>query len=1015
MRFSQWSIRSPIFSIVLFLALSLAGIYSYNMMPVSNMPTVTIPVISVNVTQAGASPEKMESQITRKVEDAVSSIAGIKHIRSDITMGVSNTTLEFYIDADIDRAFIDTRSAISNIRASLPSHIDEPLVQRVDILGGAVATYTIVAPGKSPEQLSDYIDKTLSKELMLIPGVAEVTRIGGVDREIIVELDPVKLASFGASITEISRQLAKVQVNMPGGRLVVNDTEFRLRTLAGTDTIERLKHITIPLSNGRYTQLNNIATITDSGGELRTLSHLDGETAVSFSVFRAKGASEVEVVRDVDEKLQKIESDNPHVQFKKIFSLSEFTEKIFNTAKYSFIEGTILTIVVIFLFLRDGRSTLIAAISIPLSIIPTFAVMYWLGFNINNLSMLALSMVIGVLVDDAIVEIENVHRHMAMGKKAYDAALIAVDEIGLAVIATTVVVCAVFLPVGLMPGIPGVIFEQFGLTVVIAALFSLLVARLVTPMLCAYFLKDSKNTHAGKYKLGRTLLFYNHLILWTLKHRLITLGIAIVCLLASFALIPLLALGYSSYEDYSHSLLKLELPYGSTLEQTNAATMQVLQKLKAREEVDFVLTTINGGSFGQKGVQQASIDIKLVPPNKRVLGQQEFERSVLKELNDIPDVKIGFSDFEGTKPISFALTGSDDELLYETAKNVQKEMRQLSSIINVTSSSERGQPEIVVHPRYEQAARLGISTEQISEAMLIATTGDASSLLAKFNEGSQQIPIRVLFPKHAWTDIDVLRNLTVYSFDSQAVSLSAVADFSISSGSTSIERYARQRMIVLEANLNGSPLGDAMEDIMTLPTLNQLPEGIQIHHMGEIEMMNEMNQGFLFAITTGLIMVYLVQVLLYKDWIQPFTRMMALPLSIGGAFLLLLISGIELNMSAIIGMLMLMAIADKNSILLVDYMLDRIKAGVSKNEAIIEGCMVRARPIVMTSMAMLASMFPIVLGLGEQSTFRIPMAIAVIGGLISSTVLSLIFVPVFFSYVRDFEVWFFPKIRKIIR
>jgi multidrug efflux pump subunit AcrB len=1015
-QFSQWSIRNPIPPIVLFFVLTIAGIYCFKMMHVSNMPTFTIPFISVNVSMAGASPEEIESQITRKVENAVSGIPGIKHIRSDISMGSSSTTLEFYSDIDVDRAFMDTRSAIANIRSDLPASVEEPLVQRIDIDGGAVAIYTIVAAGKSIEELSDYVDETLTRELMTVPGVAQVTRVGGVDREITVELKPEKLAAFGTNAAEISRQLAKVQVNMPGGSLTVNNMTFRLRTLAGVDTIESLESLIIPLANGRHLQLGHVADIGENRTELRTLSRLDGKPAVSFSVFRAKGAGEVQVVQQVDDRLQQFSVDNPGVQFKKIFSLARFTEETYSAAVSAFFEGTLLTIAVIFVFLRDRRSTLIAAVTIPLSIIPTFVVMYWLGFNINSLSMLAISMVIGVLVDDAIVEIENVHRHMAMGKKPFEAAMIAVDEIGLAVIATTAVICAIFLPVGFMPGIPGLIFKQFGLTVAIAAFFSLLVARLITPMLCAYLLKEPRlNQTVKRAKYGRTLLLYKRLVVWSLRHRLITVLTALGCLVASFALLPLLSLGYSSYEDYSYSVLKLELPYGSTLEQTDAMAMQVLQKLKERQEVEFVLTTVNGGVFGQHGTQQASIEIKLVPPTERALKQRDFEISVLKELKSIADVKLSFANIEGAKPISFALVGDNTDALYDAAKNVQRAMRQLSTISDVTSSIDQRQPEIIVRPKYAQAAQLGITTQQISEAILVATTGDVDAYLAKFNQGVRQIPIRVRIAKHSYPQTDVLSNLTVYSFDGQPVSLSAVADFTIGSGPNSIERYARQRMVTLDANLNDSALGDAIYDIMSLPIINDLPEGIRLHQFGESEMMDEMNRGFMFAIVAGLMMVYFVQVLLYKDWIQPFTRMMALPLSIGGAFLLLLLTGTELNMSAIIGMLMLMAIVDKNSILLVDYMLERVHHGTPKNKAIVEGCMVRARPIIMTSLAMLASMVPIVLGFAEQSAFRAPMAIAVIGGLLSSTALSLIFVPVFFSYVCDFERWFFPKIGKIVR
>ncbi len=1014
---STWSIRNPIPAILLFLILSLAGIYSFRAMPINNMPSFSLPLISVTVAQLGASPEEMEAQITRKVENAVAGIQGIKHISSTISMGSSSTVIEFNLEVDIDRAFIDTRSAIANIRATLPQSIDEPLVQRIDIDGGAVAIYTVSAPEKSMEELSWYIDDVLSRELLALRGVAQVSRMGGIDREITVSLDPDKLAAYGVSAADVSRQLARVHTDMPGGRLVMHDTEFMLRTLANAATIERLEQVAIPLANGGYLQLGDIAEITDGGAELRTLSRNDGRPVVGFAVFRTKNASEVNVAHMIDARLQEISANDSTVLFHKVFSLASFTEISFDSAMHAFLEGTMLTVAVVFLFLRAWRSTLIAAVTIPLSIIPTFAIMHMLGFTLNGVSLLAISLVTGVLVDDAIVEIENVHRHMAKGKKAYDAAIIAADEIGLAVIATTSVICAIFTPVGFMPGVTGQIFKQFGLTVAIAAFFSLLVARLLTPMLCAYLLRNKPHTQEKETPPGFILAFYGRLVEWTLRHRLLTLAIAAACLVGSFSMIPFLSMGFIPYEDYSRSVMKLELPYGSTLEQTDAVARRIATELKKHKEVDSVLTTVNGGALGQQGegVNQASIETRLVPPGERELDQKAFDNAMLAELKDIPDVRINFANLEGAKDLTFALMGTNDALLLETARKIEREMRGIPGITSVSNTAGQTQPEILIRPKPVQAAQLGISTEQISNALLVATVGDIDTALAKFSEGSRQIPIRIRLPQQSYTEIDVLRNLSVSTANGVSVPLSAVADFSIAAGPNSIERYERQRKISLEANLAGLSLGDAMGQIMELPTMRNLPEGIKLQQTGELEIMEEMNNGFAFAVITGLLLVYAVQVLLYKDWIQPLTRMAALPLSIGGAFILLLTTGTELNMPAIIGMLTLMGIADKNSILLVDYMLEKVHSGMPKNQAILEGCMARARPIVMTSMAMIAGMLPIVMGLTLQSAFRAPMAIAVIGGVISSTLLSLIFVPVFFSYVRDFEEWLFPKLRKIIR
>ena len=977
---STWSIRNPVPAIVLFLVLVLCGIAAYKAMPVSNMPSFSVPLISVTVVQPGASPEELESQITRKIENAVFGLQGIKHVSSKLSLGVSTTTIEFRLEVDIDRAFIDTRSAIANIRTSLPQNIDEPLVKRIEVDGGPVATYTVIAPEENMQDTSYFIDEQLSRELLAIPGVAQVTRLGGVEREITIELSPEKLSAFGVNAADVSRQLSRVHQDMPGGRLMVQQTEYMLRTLANLPSVQHLQRLSIPLANGSHLKLGDIATITDGGAELRTISRLDGKPVVSFFVYRTKDSSEIDVVKAVDQHLQAYTEKNPGTSFTRIFSLAKFTETTFYEALRAFFEGAILTIIVMFIFLREKRSTLIAAVTIPLSIIPTFAVMHFLGFSINGVSLLAISLVTGVLVDDAIVEIENIHRHMSKATKAYDAAIVAADEIGLAVIATTAVICAVFTPVGFMPGVIGQIFKQFGLTVAIAAFFSLLVARLLTPMLCAYLLKDAPHD-PKEQRPSRIRLWYKKLVIWTLQHRLATLGLALISLVASFGMIPFLSMGFIPKDDLSSLSLKLELPYGSTLEQTDAIAQQISSNLKKRKEVLFVLATVNGGIFGSNGVHQASIEITLVPPEQRNQSQDELNYEIVTELQQIPDVRVGFANIEGNKDLNVTFKSNNDALLWDTVKQIEKELRLVPGITSLTNTMGQYQPEIIVRPKFAQAAELGVTTEQISQALLVTSIGDIDAMLPKFTDGSRQVPIRIRLPKQAESSIDVLQNMTILTSQGASVPLSAVAEFSISAGPTTIERYEGQRQISLQANLNGIALGDAMEAMFNLPTVKNLPEGVALQEVGDAEFMAEMNASFSIAILTGLLLVYAVQVLLYKDWIQPFTRMAALPLSIGGAFVFLLITNTELCMPSIIGMLTLMGISDKNSILLVDYMLEKVHAGMPKHEAIIEGCMVRARPIIMTSLAMMAGMLPIALGIGTQSSFRAPMAIAVIGGL----------------------------------
>jgi len=1021
MPLSTWAIRNPIPPIVLFLVLTVAGLVAFFRLPINNMPSVVVPIVSVAISQPGASATEMETQVTRRVEGAIAGLQGVKHITSNISEGTSVSTIEFQLETDFDRAMNDTRDAISNIRDQLPRSILEPNVQRVEIDGGAILVFSVEAPDMRAEDLSWYIDDTLSRELLAIRGVASVQRSGGIDHEITVTLDAGKLASLGVSAADISRQLALTNIDLPGGRLRVEGTEYALRTLGNVKTVAMLRDTRIALGGGREVRLGDIATITDGGAEVRSITKLDGKPAITFQVFRSKGTSEVTVGDKVEAKLAELEKANPSIGFKKIFSLVEFTEISFYSTVYTFFEGAVLTILVVFLFLRDRRATLLAAITIPLSIIPTFLCMYVLGFTLNAVSMLAISLVTGVLVDDAIVEIENIHRHMKEGRKPYDAAMIAADEIGLAVVATTLVICAVFAPVSFMGGLAGQFFIQFGLTVSIAAFFSLVVARLLTPMLAAYLLKAPAHKDD---KPSRFALRYHRLVEWTLENRLKTLGIAALSMVFSFSLVPFLSTGFIPYEDFSQSRMTIELPRGSTVEQTDAAAQQVKAILKAQPEVMYVLSSVAGGSQGmssptstgggEAGVNVASLDIKLTPRQERDISQRDFENRILPELKKLPDMRIEFANSAGAKDIMIALVSENAEALSQAAENIEREMRGLSGISSVATSASLQQPEIIIVPDFAKAAELGISVQALSDAVNIATIGDIEANLAKFNYGNRQIPIRVRLAGGQATTLDTIRNLQIPTSSGGSVPLSVVAEIRFSFGPTSIERYDRQRKISLEANLNGIPLGAALEQIYALPSMKNLPSGVKVLNTGDAEVMAELFASFLTAIGAGLMMVYAIQVLLYKDFIQPFTRMAALPLSIGGAFLMLLLTGTDLNMPAVIGILMLMGIADKNSILLVDYMLEMIHAGVPRREAIMRACEVRARPILMTSLAMLAGMIPIALGLGLDTAFRAPMAIAVIGGLISSTALSLIFVPVLFDYVRDFEEWIIPKLKQLI-
>ncbi len=1003
--FSTWSIRNPIPPILLFIMLTLAGIVAYIQLPITSVPNVVTPVVTVLAIQPGATPTELEMETTRKIEAALASMPGVRKVFSTVTEGQSLTQVEFDFDIDVDRAMNDTRNTIATVRQELPPTVREPIVQRYDDSGNPIAIYTVEAPEMPVAELSWFIDDALSRELLSVTGVSRVVRSGGSDREISIVLDPSLLSALGVTAADISRQLSATNLNIPGGRLMLGGTEYSLRTIGRAGSLEQLAQTRIAVPGGRDVKLSDIGTVAYGESEVRNITRIDGRPAITFTVFKNQVASEVAVARAVKAKLDELSAERD-IKFRVAFSQIEIVEVSYRSTMFTFLEGAMLTVLVVFLFLRDWRATLIAAMAIPLSIIPTFLVMQWLGFSLNIISLLAITLVTGVLVDDAIVEIENIHRHMREGKGPVQAAIVASEEIGLTVIATTLVICAVFVPVSFMPGLPGQFFKQFGLTVAVAAFFSLVVARLLTPMLASRLLRDGGRHDDG---LGPKTARYLKAVEWTLRHRVKTVAIALVCVIGSFALIPLIPTGFMPYDDYSLASVTLEVPRGSSIEQTDEAAQKVMAILRKRPEVEYVLS-IAGENNGP--INKARIYIKLVPPDQRTMSEREFSNLMFPEIAKLPDMRVNFDSFFGSKDVSIALVSDDPVALSKAADALKREMRGIAGLSSVDSSDGQQQPEVIVTMDAAKAAEFGITAQQVGDAISISTIGDDNPRLSKFNHMNREIPVRVRLPRDFGNDLSVLQNLKLRTATGENVPLSSVARLSFGMGPATIERYDRQRRINVEANLNGIALGTALDQVDALPIMKKLPPGVRVLNTGDAEFMAELMVGFLKAMGGGLLLVYAIQVLLYKDWLQPLARMMALPLSIGGAFLFLFMFGMELSLPALIGMLMLMGIADKNSILLVDAMLEQIREGVPRHTAIINACRMRVRPIVMTSVAMTAGMLPVAFGVALDSAFRAPMAVAVIGGLISSTALSLIFVPVLFSYVHDLELWFARKFRR---
>ncbi|MFG1360682.1 efflux RND transporter permease subunit [Xanthobacter pseudotagetidis] len=1003
---SAWSIRKPVPALVLFVILTALGIVHFRALPVTQMPNIDVPIVMVTVTQAGAAPSELETQVTKKVENAIAGVAGVKHITSSISEGTSVTTVEFHLETLVDRAVNDTRDAVTKIRTELPRTIDEPLIQRVDIEGLPIVTFAVSSPDMTPEELSWFVDDTIARALQGIRGVAQVKREGGVDREIRVALDPDRLMALGVTAAEVSRQLRATNVDVSGGRGEVGTQEQSIRTLAGAASVEELADTRIALSNGRSVRLKELGTVSDGAAEPRVFARLDGKSVVAFGVYRAKGFSDVTVYDRVQKELGNLRAAHPDITVTEIDTTVRYTKSDYQSAMNTLIEGAILAVIVVFLFLRDFRATLITALAIPLSILPTFWLMDMLGFSLNAVSLLAVTLVTGILVDDAIVEIENIVRHMRTGKSPYRAAVEAADEIGLAVVATTLTIVAVFAPVSFMGGIAGQYFKQFGITVAIAVLFSLAVARLITPLLAAYFLRDTGHVQ----KDGLAMRGYMRLLGWSVRHRLATIVMGLGIFVGTIFLSTLLPSGFLPNNDISRSMLSIELPPGTTLAETQRVADRITKMMLERPEVRSVYAT--AGSGGQGGlamvageVRKAQIVVNLKPRGERAIDQKTFESDLHGPLAAIPDVRFTWSrdGQNAQRGFQVILSGNDGAAVEKAALALEKEIRDgVPELANVVSSAALDRPEIRIVPKLDEAADLGVSVDTIAETVRIATIGDISANLAKFSAKDRQIDIRVQLDERARTRLATFDALKVPTASGASVPLSAVATIQFGKGPTALDRYDRARRIAVEADLVGAtPLGAALEKVKALPAALSLPAGVTLKEAGDAEIMEEVFSGFAMAMAAGLMMVLAVLVLLFHDVLQPITILISLPLSVGGAFIALLITGNSISLPVVIGFLMLMGIVTKNAILLVDFAIEAMGHGMDRTTALMEAGHKRAQPIVMTTIAMVAGMVPSALAFGEGGAFRAPMAIAVIGGLITSTVLSLVFVPAVFSVMDD--------------
>ena len=1012
---SAYSIRNPLVAILLFVLLTMGGVYGFLKMKVQQFPDIDLPAVVVTVTLPGAAPAQLENDIAKKIENQLTSINGIKHIRTTLQTGVATVATEFVLDKDIQEAVDDVRSAVGEVRGDLPAAANEPIITKVSTSGFPIVTYTVSADNMSVEDLSWFVDDTITKRLSDIKGVGSISRIGGLAREITVAADPIALSGLQFSITQLSQQIAGIQQDSSGGEAEVGKTTQTIRVLGAVARASELNELQIAVPTGGTQALGRMATVTDGAADPNSIAKLDGKTVVAFDITRSRGASEVEVMALTDAALAQLSADMGNITINKAYDRATPIAEDYQASIRMLIEGGILAVVVVFLFLRNIRATIVTAVALPLSIIPTFLGMYLFDFSLNIISLLALSLVIGVLVDDAIVEVENIMRHLRMGKTPYEAAMEAADEIGLAVIATTFTLIAVFLPTAFMGGIVGQFFRQFGWTAALAIFASLLVARLITPMMAAYILRPEK-TYVEKQ--GKVMTKYLQAVSWTLHHRWLTMAATVVLFIASLGLVKLLPTAFIPDDDVDQTRVAIELTPDVELADTQRIVALANERIAELPEVKSVFMTVgqaqaamgpNASGGGSMSKNIGSLDIVLAPRAERG-SKQDIEKRISHIVSELPGARftVGLS-LGGETGYNFSLTSTSPQVLEQTAQQIMSDIRGIQGVGAVTSDRSLPRQELTVTPDRLAMADKGVTTQDIATTLRIATVGDYEQRLSKLNLDTRQIPIIVRLPDIAKQNVSQLEGLYVPSARpaGQGVRVGEVAALSFGTGPAQISRLDRERAISITVQPEDGELGDLVQAVKNTPTMQNLPSSITVIDQGQAENMAELFSGFVIAMSVGIICILGVLILLFGRLLQPFTILMALPLSIGGAFVGLVVTGSSLSMPSMIGFIMLMGIATKNSILLVDYALIAQRNGLARFDAIIDSCRKRARPIIMTSIAMGAGMLPLIFGWGDtDATFRRPMAAAVLGGLVTSTLLSLVVIPVVSTLMDDVSNWF---------
>jgi hydrophobe/amphiphile efflux-1 (HAE1) family protein len=1019
MKLADVSIERPVFATMMILALVVLGLFSYVKLNIDQYPDVDFPYVTATTVLPGAGPEQIETDVTKKIEDAVNTIGGLDHIQSVSQEGVSIIIIQFKLEVDGKEASQEVREKIAAIRADLPEDIEDPVIQRIDPASQPIFTLT-VSGERSEKEITTYAKNTIKKRLENVSGVGRVDLVGGAEREIQIEVDAAKLRAYNLSIQEIIQSIASANVEIPAGNLTQGPRQILLRTMGKYTNVDDLNKVIVASPEGKAVYLSDVARVIDGVKEEESLTRVNGKSAVGLSILRQSGSNTVRVAEAIKREIEKIRDDLPgdlHITVAR--DNSTVIRDSVKDALFDILYGGLLAVIVVYLFLANLRSTIISAIALPTSIIASFIIMYTLNFTLNMVSLLALSLAVGLLIDDAIVVIENIYRHMQQGATPMEAAKVATSEIGLAVMATTFTIVAVFIPIAFTPGLVGRFFYQFGITVSVSVLVSLFVAFTLTPMLSSRWLSeaDEKLTKEGSV-LRKALYYFNHFfellgqkyrkaISWSLAHRKTVVFGSLAIFILSLFLTRYLGASFFPATDQGEFNITVNAAPGSSLEQSSAVCAAIEKVIQVQPEVTTTLTTIGAGD---DPVTKGTVLVKLVKKHERKRGIEQIMINLRTDLKNIPGANIGFQTQSGPggaqKPVIMSVRGADIMMLKKISNEVEQIVRKTPGAADIENSLETSKPELRIKIDRDKASDLGVNVGLIASTARSLVDGYVATT---YQEGDEQYEVRVRLKKEDRTSLENINDLTVRSnkdgSDGQKmlVPIGYVAEIVAGSGPSKINRYDRQREIRIDANLAGRVLGEVLGDIQRQTGRLEIPSGYSIGIVGQGQMQAESFANIFISLALAIVFVYIVLAAQFESFAYPFSIMLALPMAVIGAILALIVFKSSLSMMSMIGIIMLMGLVTKNGILLVDYANVLRARGQERMEALVNAGATRLRPILMTTLAMIFGMMPVAFAMSEGSEFRSPMGQAVIGGLITSTLLTLFVVPVVYSILDDFS------------